>query len=61
MGVPENCRYTEIYNSDSEYYGGGNQGNGVGLEPSGKSWHGRPYSVDITIPPLGLVVLKPQR
>ena len=31
MGVPEQCWYEEIFNSDSTYYGGSNLGNGPGI------------------------------
>ena len=59
LGVPQAGAYREIINSDSAYYGGGNIGNGsepVAAEPRG--WMGRPYSIDISVPPLGAIVLE---
>ncbi len=61
IGMPEAGLHLEIFNSDSEIYGGSNLGNGghVFAEPT-KS-HGRPASATLIIPPLGTVVLKPAR
>jgi 1,4-alpha-glucan branching enzyme len=59
LGVPEDCFYREVFNSDSQKYGGSGVGNGEGvqaLEP-GSFW--MPHSIDITVPPLGAVVFKP--
>ncbi|MEX0938065.1 MAG: 1,4-alpha-glucan branching protein GlgB [Pirellulales bacterium] len=61
LGVPEKCWYEEVCNSDSTYYAGGNVGNGPGIQAEEKDWHGRPYSVTLTLPPLGMIVLKPRR
>jgi 1,4-alpha-glucan branching enzyme len=61
LGVPEQCWYEEIFNSDSCFYAGSNLGNGPGVmaEPIGS--HGRPASIRITYPPLGVCVFKPRR
>lgn len=59
LGVPERCRYEEILNTDSTYYGGSNLGNGQGVLAQAIPAHGRPYSVEMTFPPLSVVVLKP--
>jgi 1,4-alpha-glucan branching enzyme len=61
IGVPELCTYREVLNSDSEHYFGSNVGNGLGLPAQQLSWQSQPYSVEITLPPLGIVVLKPAR
>jgi 1,4-alpha-glucan branching enzyme len=61
VGLPERCWYNEIANSDSMYYGGGNVGNGAGVMAENIPWHGRPFSAEIAIPPLGVTILKPQR
>jgi len=61
LGVPEVCWYEEVFNSDSQYYGGGNLGNGPGVGAEPLKWHGLPASVEITLPPLGITVLKPRR
>ncbi|WP_371822624.1 1,4-alpha-glucan branching protein GlgB [Methylococcus sp. EFPC2] len=57
IGVPEEGLYEEIFNSDSEYYGGSNMGN-VELQSDPKEWMGRPHSIVMTLPPLGGVVLR---
>jgi 1,4-alpha-glucan branching enzyme len=59
IGVPESGTYREIFNSDSTYYGGGNVGN-TPIKAEPKGWMGRPYSINLTIPPLGGIVLAKQ-
>ncbi len=61
LGVPELCWYEEVFNSDSCYYGGSNVGNGPGVMADPLESHGRPASVELTLPPLATVVLRPQR
>jgi len=59
IGVPEAGTYKELLNSDSELYGGGNAGNGLGLQSENTPWMGLPYSLVITAPPLaGIIVQK---
>ncbi|MFZ1830174.1 MAG: 1,4-alpha-glucan branching protein GlgB [Candidatus Competibacteraceae bacterium] len=60
IGVPRGGRYTEIFNSDSHYYAGSGVGNGgIELIAEAHPWMDRPYSVTITVPPLGGLVLRP--
>jgi 1,4-alpha-glucan branching enzyme len=61
LGVPEACWYEEILNSDSQYYAGSNLGNHPGVAGEAYSSHGRPASIQVTLPPLATVVLKPRR
>jgi 1,4-alpha-glucan branching enzyme len=61
VGVPEAGYYREILNSDSESYGGGNVGNGGGLHTDSYSVHGYENSLDLILPPLGIVMLKLER
>jgi 1,4-alpha-glucan branching enzyme len=57
IGVPAEGVYHEIFNSDSTYYAGTNAGNGaVASEP--KPWMNLPHSINLTLPPLGGVILK---
>jgi 1,4-alpha-glucan branching enzyme len=60
IGVQEPGRWVEILNTDSESYGGSGQGNlgGVDTGPLPVPHHGRPHSIDVTLPPLGVVILK---
>jgi 1,4-alpha-glucan branching enzyme len=61
LGVPEKRWYREVLNSDSTFYGGSNLGNGPGVMASDTPAHGRPYSLELTLPPLSVVLLKPER
>ena len=57
IGVPRAGVYRELFNSDSSYYGGGNLGNGSGIEAKVGSWMGYPASINVTLPPLAGIVL----
>jgi 1,4-alpha-glucan branching enzyme len=59
VGAPFEGFYREILNSDSEYYGGSNMGNGGGLSTDPVPQHGRPQSLAVTLPPLAVVVFEP--
>ncbi|MEJ2059085.1 MAG: 1,4-alpha-glucan branching protein GlgB [Gammaproteobacteria bacterium] len=61
VGVPQAGIYEEIFNSDSEFYGGSNVGNAGALHSEDISWMGRPCSLNLHLPPLGAIVLRPQR
>lgn len=61
LGVPEAVWFDEISNSDSAYFGGSDVGNGGGLQAVEKESHGRPASIEVSLPPLATVVLKPRR
>ncbi len=58
VGVPRPGYYREILNSDSEYYGGSNMGNGGGQATEDISMHGQPQSLSLTLPPLATIMLK---
>jgi 1,4-alpha-glucan branching enzyme len=60
LGVPKLCWYDEIFNTDSMYYGGSNLGNFPGVQATAREAHGRPASVELTLPPLAVVVFKPK-
>jgi 1,4-alpha-glucan branching enzyme len=57
IGCPATGFWREVFNSDSEYYGGSNLGNGAGLVAEEQPWMGYPYSLTITLPPLAGVIL----
>ncbi len=60
IGVPVAGQYREVLNSDAECYGGANLGNGErDLIAEEMAWMDKPYSLLITIPPLGVVIFKP--
>jgi 1,4-alpha-glucan branching enzyme len=60
IGVPALGWYREVLNSDSALYGGSNMGNAGGREAEDVSWHGQPYSLLLTLPPLSVLFLKRQ-
>jgi 1,4-alpha-glucan branching enzyme len=58
IGVPSPGYYAERINTDSAFYGGSNVGNGGGVWAEAEPWHGRPCSVDLTLPPLSTLILE---
>jgi 1,4-alpha-glucan branching enzyme len=58
VGVPFDGFWKEILNSDAGYYGGSGQGNMGGIEAAPVAFHGRPYSLTLTLPPISIVFLK---
>jgi 1,4-alpha-glucan branching enzyme len=60
VGVPLQCYWKEILNSDAPLYGGSGQGNFGGLAAVPLPIHGRPFSLNMTLPPLGIVVFQPE-
>ena len=59
VGVPKGGHYREIFNTDAGIYGGSNTGNDGGTRAHEGDWAGRPFHLSLTIPPLGVLVLKP--
>ncbi len=58
VGVPRGGNWKEVLNSDAADYGGSGQGNLGAVEAESKFFHGRPYSLSITLPPLAAVIFK---
>jgi len=58
IGVPLDGTWREIFNSDSEFYGGSNIGNQSQVLAQGFATHGQPYSVEIVLPPLATIYLR---
>ena len=61
IGVPEMGFYTELLNSDARGYGGSNMGNLGGKWADEWACQNRPYSLDLCLPPLGVLILKLDR
>lgn len=59
VGVPFPGTWRELANSDAVEYGGSGLGNFGAAEARPISAHGRPYSLELTLPPLAAVFLKP--
>ena len=58
IGVPMPGHYVERINTDSAFYGGSNVGNGAGVTAEPIGCHGRPCSIELTLPPLGTLILE---
>ncbi len=61
VGVPKEAFYEERLNSDGSVYWGSNVGNYGGVQADAIPWSGKPYSLRLTLPPLGAVILKPRK
>ncbi len=59
VGVPGGGFYREILNSDSEIYWGGNLGNAGGVYADNVPCHARQSSLNLILPPLSILILKP--
>ncbi|PIB25272.1 1,4-alpha-glucan branching protein GlgB [Maribacter sp. 4G9] len=57
IGMPKKGKLKEVLNSDAAKYGGTDRVN-ANLKIANKPWHGQKKSVEITIPPLGIVIMK---
>src|SRR6184192_1887119 len=60
LGVPRGGCWSEMLNSDAKEYGGSGYGNFGGVEATPIAFHNKPYSLTLTLPPLGAIFLKHQ-
>jgi 1,4-alpha-glucan branching enzyme len=58
VGAPRGGFWREVLNSDAKVYGGTGWGNFGGLVAEAVPFHGRPFSINLTLPPVGAVFLK---
>ena len=58
VGVPEGGFWQEILNSDATDYWGSGQGNLGGMEAAPIPFHGRFHSLNLILPPLGVMFFK---
>ncbi|HEY9672764.1 MAG TPA: 1,4-alpha-glucan branching protein GlgB, partial [Waterburya sp.] len=58
VGVPAGGFWQELLNSDAQEYRGSGLGNLGGVQAEDIPYHGRPYSLTITLPPLAVVFFK---
>lgn len=58
VGVPQAGFYRELLNSDASLYGGTDVGNGGGVESAKTPMHGFQQSISLTLPPLGMLVMR---
>ncbi len=59
IGLPFGGEWTEILNTDEEEYGGSGVTNPGTILAEAIPWNGRPYSVELRVPPLGALWLRP--
>ena len=59
IGIPTAGEYREIFNSDKEEFGGAGFINKKTLKAMEVPFHGRSFSVDLTIPSFGILILRP--
>jgi 1,4-alpha-glucan branching enzyme len=59
VGVPAQGEWAELLNSDAKEYGGGGLRNLSPVTTRSDRHHGRHQSVSLTLPPLGVLFLKP--
>jgi 1,4-alpha-glucan branching enzyme len=52
--------YRELLNTDATVYGGGNVGNAGGVLAEELPYHGQPFSLRLTLPPLATLVFAPE-
>ncbi len=58
IGVPSGEKWIELFNSDKEEFGGSNVKNPGELDAWEQPYHDKPYTLSLTLPPLGAVFLK---
>ena len=59
IGVPRMAEYMEVFNSDKDIFGGGNQTNPSIIKPINRELDEQPFSISINIAPLCTLFLKP--
>jgi len=62
VGVPApegTVTWIEVLNTDEERYGGSGVGNPEPVKPDPAGWNGQPASLELTLPPLATVWLRP--
>ena len=58
IGVDDSGEYSEIFNSNSKYYNAQGEGNLGKLESQEISFHSRPYSIEVFLPPLSVIAFE---
>jgi 1,4-alpha-glucan branching enzyme len=59
LGLPSSGTWREVVNTDAGEYGGSGVGSYGAVDAYDDEWHGRPASATLTLPPLGVVWLRP--
>ncbi len=61
IGLPEDGAWQERLNSDSTHYGGNGEGNLGVVDAEAAPYDGQPFSVNLTLPALGVLYFTPAR
>jgi 1,4-alpha-glucan branching enzyme len=61
IGVSQDGRFRELLNTDARTYAGSGQGNLGGVEAAPLPCDDRPFSLNLTLPPLGVLYLQRER
>jgi 1,4-alpha-glucan branching enzyme len=61
VGVPSGGFWRELLNSDGKEYGGSGVGNMGGTAARQEPVHGRPFSLTLSLPPLGALFFTPEK
>jgi 1,4-alpha-glucan branching enzyme len=61
IGAPHGGSWLEIFNSDSDIYGGSGVGNKGRVEAKNIQCHGRPFCLDLILPPLGALIFREEK
>ena len=59
VGLPRGGSWLEVLNTDDLHLGGSGVGNGGQVHAVDRSWHGQPFSAEMTLPPLAVLWLQP--
>ena len=59
VGVPKLTDYIEVFNSDNSIFGGNVEASSGRITAILEKWNGKPYCIDIKIPPLAVIFIKP--
>ena len=61
IGVPTTGRWVALANGDATEFGGSGVGPDGGVEATADGWHGQAASIELTLPPLAVLLLAPDR
>ncbi len=61
VGLPRAGRWRELLNSNAAVFGGSNMGNYGGVVAAEKPCHGLPCSAEFVLPPLSILIFRPER
>jgi len=59
VGVPKFINYKEVFNSDNSIFGGSNKMTNAVIKPTLEVRNNKPYCINIKIPPLSILFIKP--